>query len=183
MVRITVFDRTHLGQINDQVAASVVSQLLFLSLDQPDVPIKIYINSPGGVVTSGMAIYDTMQMIPSPIETWCMGQAASMGSLLLTAGTPGKFNSNQQTLILSQAKDTRCRIHVWWSINPLAVHKVKRQIYLFRWEGTMLHLLKFQAREIEKMKNNLTQIYVTHNAKDKTFDDFYNALGSGQIIL
>lgn len=111
-MRITVFDRTHLGQINDQVAASVVSQLLFLSLDQPDVPIKIYINSPGGVVTSGMAIYDTMQMIPSPIETWCMGQAASMGSLLLTAGTPGKFNSNQQTLILSQAKDTRCRIHV-----------------------------------------------------------------------
>lgn len=78
-----------MGQINDQVAASVVSQLLFLSLDQPDAPIKVYINSPGGVVTSGMAIYDTMQMIPSPIETWCMGQACSMGSLLLTAGTPG----------------------------------------------------------------------------------------------
>ena len=104
--------KTRSGQINDQVAASVVSQLLFLSLDQPDVPIKIYINSPGGVVTSGMAIYDTMQMIPSPIETWCMGQAASMGSLLLTAGTPGRFYTDKQNLTINQAKDTRCQIHV-----------------------------------------------------------------------
>ena len=72
------------------MAASTVSQLLFLASDNPDAPIKIYINSPGGVVTSGMAIYDCMQLIPSPIETWCLGQAASMGSLLLTAGTPGQ---------------------------------------------------------------------------------------------
>ena len=81
-----------MGGIDDRVSAAVVAQLLFLSLDQPDAPIKMYINSPGGVVTSGMAIYDTMQMVPSPIETWCMGQACSMGSLLLTAGTPGKIN-------------------------------------------------------------------------------------------
>jgi ATP-dependent Clp protease protease subunit len=79
-----------MGGITDPVAASTVSQLLFLASDNPDAPIKIYINSPGGVVTSGMAIYDCMQLIPSPIETWCLGQAASMGSLLLTAGTPGQ---------------------------------------------------------------------------------------------
>ena len=82
-----------MGGIDDRVSAAVVAQLLFLSLDQPDAPIKMYINSPGGVVTAGMAIYDTMQMVPSPIETWCMGQACSMGSLLLTAGTPGKVIS------------------------------------------------------------------------------------------
>jgi len=77
------------GQVHDQLAAAVVAQLLFLASDKPDQPIKMYINSPGGVVTSGMAIYDCMQLISCPVETWCLGNAASMGSLLLTAGSPG----------------------------------------------------------------------------------------------
>jgi len=76
-------------KVHDQLAAAVVAQLLFLASDKPDQPIKMYINSPGGVVTSGMAIYDCMQLISCPVETWCLGNAASMGSLLLTAGSPG----------------------------------------------------------------------------------------------
>ena len=71
------------------MAAVVVAQLLFLNMDDAHAPVKMYINSPGGVITSGMAIYDCMQLISNPIETTCVGQAASMGSVLLTAGTPG----------------------------------------------------------------------------------------------
>ena len=129
--------------------------MLFLSLDQPDAPVKVYINSPGGVVTSGMAIYDCMQMIPSPIETWCLGQAASMGSLLLTAGTPG------QRFALPNAR--------------IMIHQPSGGA-----QGQATDIL-IQAAEIERMKKDLTQIYVTHNAKEKTYDDFYQALGRGQI--
>ncbi|ORU00814.1 ATP-dependent Clp protease proteolytic subunit [Anaerovibrio sp. JC8] len=78
------------GEINDTVASSVVAQLLFLESEDPDKDIYLYINSPGGVVTAGMAIYDTMQYIKPDVSTICVGQAASMGSLLLTAGAEGK---------------------------------------------------------------------------------------------
>jgi ATP-dependent Clp protease, protease subunit len=77
------------GGIDDTVAAVVTAQLLFLEAENPKREIAMYINSPGGYVTSGMAIYDTMQYIKSPVSTVCIGQAASMGSLLLTAGAPG----------------------------------------------------------------------------------------------
>ncbi len=76
--------------INDDVANSLVAQLLFLQSDDPKSDIHLYINSPGGSVTSGMAIYDTMQFLKPPVNTTCMGLAASMGSFLLAAGTPGK---------------------------------------------------------------------------------------------
>ena len=78
------------GEINDAVANTVVAQLLFLESEDPDKDIYLYINSPGGVVTAGMAIYDTMQYIKPDVSTICIGQAASMGSLLLTAGAKGK---------------------------------------------------------------------------------------------
>lgn len=78
------------GMINDDVANSVVAQMLFLESENPDKDIHLYINSPGGVVTAGLAIYDTMQYIKPDVSTICIGQAASMGSLLLTAGTKGK---------------------------------------------------------------------------------------------
>ena len=78
------------GPINDDVANSIVAQLLFLESEDPDKDIHLYINSPGGVVTAGLAIYDTMQYIKPDVSTICIGQAASMGSLLLTAGTKGK---------------------------------------------------------------------------------------------
>lgn len=78
------------GEINDAVASVVVAQLLFLESEDPDKDIYLYINSPGGVVTAGMAIYDTIQYIKPDVSTICLGMAASMGSLLLTAGAKGK---------------------------------------------------------------------------------------------
>lgn len=78
------------GEINDAVADLVIAQLLFLESEDPDKDIHLYINSPGGVVTSGMAIFDTMRYIKAPVSTICIGQAASMGALLLTAGEKGK---------------------------------------------------------------------------------------------
>jgi len=76
--------------IDDNVANTVIAQLLFLQTEDPDKDIHLYINSPGGIVTSGLAIYDTMQYVKSDIATYCIGQAASMGALLLAAGTKGK---------------------------------------------------------------------------------------------
>ncbi|GLJ39794.1 hypothetical protein SUGI_0813360 [Cryptomeria japonica] len=81
------------GAIDDDTASLVVAQLLFLESENPEKPISLYINSPGGVVTAGLAIYDTMQYIKSPVSTLCVGQAASMGSLLLTAGAKGERRS------------------------------------------------------------------------------------------
>jgi len=78
------------SQVNDDVASLIIAQLLFLEADDPDKDITFYINSPGGVVTAGMAIYDTMQYIQCDVATLCMGQAASMGALLLAAGADGK---------------------------------------------------------------------------------------------
>src|ERR1700721_1877233 len=78
------------GPVHDAVASLICAQLLFLESENPTKDIAFYINSPGGVVTSGLAIYDTMQYIPSPVSTVCIGQAASMGSLLLAAGAHGK---------------------------------------------------------------------------------------------
>ncbi|MEJ2489543.1 MAG: ATP-dependent Clp protease proteolytic subunit, partial [Sulfurovaceae bacterium] len=78
------------GEVNDQVASSIVAQLLFLEAQDPDKDIYFYINSPGGVVTSGFSMYDTMNYIKPDIATICIGQAASMGAFLLSAGTKGK---------------------------------------------------------------------------------------------
>ncbi len=78
------------GAINDEIANLVIAQLLFLEAEDPNRDITLYINSPGGVVTAGLAIYDTMQYIKADVSTLCLGQAASMGALLLAAGAPGK---------------------------------------------------------------------------------------------
>ncbi len=77
------------GEVNDMMANAVVAQLLFLQAQDPKKQINVYINSPGGSVTAGLAIYDTMQFVKCPIATYCVGQAASMGAILLTAGTKG----------------------------------------------------------------------------------------------
>jgi ATP-dependent Clp protease protease subunit len=79
--------------VNDDVANVIIAQLLFLQADAPDKPINLYINSPGGSVSAGMAIYDTMQFITAPVHTTCMGMAASMGAFLLNAGAPGHRSS------------------------------------------------------------------------------------------
>ncbi|MDU0458696.1 MAG: ATP-dependent Clp endopeptidase proteolytic subunit ClpP [Geobacteraceae bacterium] len=88
------------GGIDDNVANLVIAQLLFLEAEDPDKDIHLYINSPGGVVTAGMAIYDTMRYIKAPVSTICVGQAASMGAILLTAGEKGKRYSLEHSRIM-----------------------------------------------------------------------------------
>ncbi|MSN25875.1 MAG: ATP-dependent Clp endopeptidase proteolytic subunit ClpP [Geobacter sp.] len=88
------------GGIDDNVANLVIAQLLFLEAEDPDKDIHLYINSPGGVVTAGMAIYDTMRYIKAPVSTICVGQAASMGAVLLTAGEKGKRYSLENSRIM-----------------------------------------------------------------------------------
>ncbi|MDG1287465.1 MAG: ATP-dependent Clp protease proteolytic subunit [Rickettsiales bacterium] len=87
------------GQVEDHMASVIVAQLLFLESENPDKPISMYINSPGGVVTAGMSIYDTMQYIKPEIHTLCVGQACSMGSLLLTAGDKRYITPNARVMI------------------------------------------------------------------------------------
>jgi ATP-dependent Clp protease protease subunit len=89
-----------MGPVTDELASIVIAQLLFLQSESNKKPIHMYINSPGGSVTAGLAIYDTMQYIMPPIATWCVGQAASMGSLLLAAGTQGMRHSLPHSRIM-----------------------------------------------------------------------------------
>nr|XP_043607352.1 ATP-dependent Clp protease proteolytic subunit 2, mitochondrial [Erigeron canadensis] len=120
------------GEIDDYTAHVVVAQLLYLESENPSKPIHMYINSPGGAVTAGLAIYDTMQYIRSPINTICLGQAASMGSLLLAAGAKGERRSLPNATVMihqpsggyrGQAKDisihTKQIVRVWDSLNAL----------------------------------------------------------------
>ena len=127
------------GAVEDNVATLVVAQLLFLEADNPKKQINMYINSPGGVVTSGLAIYDTMQFVRPPVSTLCVGQAASMGSLLLAAG----------------AKDLRFAL-------PNARIMVHQPSGGFQGQATdiMLH-----AQEILNLKKRLNEIYVKHTGQ------------------
>lgn len=131
--------------VNEHSASLVVAQMLFLESEDPDADILFYINSPGGVVTAGMAIYDTMQFIRPDVSTIVMGQACSMGSLLAQAGAPGK------RLIL-----------------PYARHMIHQPSGGARGQATDIQI---QAQEILKMKKYLTEIYVHHNSAGKQFDD------------
>jgi len=131
------------GPIEDYGANLIVAQLLFLESENPDKDISLFINSPGGVVTAGMAIYDTMQFIKPDVSTYVMGQACSMGSLLAQAGTAGKRY-----------------------MLPNARHMIHQPSGGARGQATDIQI---QAEEILKMKKNLTEIYVKHNSKGKTF--------------
>ena len=102
------------GPVYDQVASLICAQLLFLESENPTKDIAFYINSPGGVVSAGLAIYDTMQYIRSPVSTVCIGQAASMGSLLLSAGAKGS--------------GSRCRTPGSWCTSPPAARRARPRI-------------------------------------------------------
>jgi ATP-dependent Clp protease protease subunit len=132
------------GEIEDHMASLVVAQLLFLESENPDKDISLFINSPGGVVTAGMSIYDTMQFIKPDIATFVMGQACSMGSLLAQAGAPGKRH-----------------------MLPYARHMIHQPSGGARGQATDMEI---QVREILKMKKELTGIYVKHNSRGKTFE-------------
>jgi ATP-dependent Clp protease protease subunit len=132
------------GPIEDHMANLVVAQLLFLESENPDKDINLFINSPGGVVTAGMSIYDTMQFIKPDVATYVMGQACSMGSLLAQAGATGKRH-----------------------MLPNARHMIHQPSGGARGQATDMQI---QVEEILKMKKSLTEIYVKHNSKGKTFE-------------
>lgn len=125
--------------VNDDVANVIVAQLLFLEAEDPDKDITFYINSPGGSVTAGMAIYDTMQYVKCDIATLCMGQAASMGAFLLTAGAEGKRYS---------LPNTRIMIH-----QPMGG---------FQGQATDIEI---HAREILRLKNDLNTLLAQHTGQ------------------
>ena len=138
------------GEVNDYQADLLCAQFLFLESENPDKDIHFYINSPGGVVTSGMAIYDTMQFIKPDVSTTVMGQACSMGSLLATAGAAGKRY-----------------------ILPNARHMIHQPSGGAGGQATDMEI---QVKEILKMKRSLTEIYVKHNSAGKTLDEMVAAM-------
>ena len=127
------------GPVNDNVASLVIAQLLFLESENPKKEISFYINSPGGLVTSGMGIYDTMQYVKAPVSTLCIGQASSMGSFLLAAGEKGKRFS---------LPNSRIMVH-----QPSAG---------FQGQATDIEI---HAKEILSLKNRLNKIYARHTKK------------------
>lgn len=127
------------GPVEDTTASLVVAQLLFLEAENPKKEIALYINSPGGLVSSGLSIYDTMQFIRCPVSTLCLGQAASMGSLLLAAGQPGSRFSLPNARIM--------------------VHQPSGGF-----QGQATDIL-IHAREIKMLKERLNAIYVRHTGK------------------
>ena len=136
------------GQINDNVASLVTAQLLFLEAEDPKKEIYLYINSPGGLVTAGLGIYDTMQYIKPEISTLCIGQAASMGSFLLAAGSKGKRFS---------LPNSRIMVH-----QPSAG---------FQGQATDIEI---HAKEVLSLKERLNEIYSKHTGKN--VDDIKSAL-------
>ena len=127
------------GQVNDHVASVICAQLLFLESENPKKDISFYINSPGGIVSSGLAIYDTMQYIRPKVSTLCIGQAASMGSLLLSAGEPGMRYSLPNARIM--------------------IHQPSGGA-----QGQATDI-EIQAREIIRLRHRLNEIYVTHTGQ------------------
>ncbi len=134
------------GPVEDMMANTIVAQLLFLESENPDKEISLFINSPGGVITSGMSIYDTMQFINCDVATYVMGQACSMGSFLAQAGTAGKRY-----------------------MLPYARHMIHQPSGGAR---GMQSDIEIQYKEITKMKDILTKLYVKHNTKGKTYAEF-----------
>lgn len=144
------------SSINDEVANSIIAQLLFLQSEDPKSDVHLYINSPGGSVTSGMGIYDTMQFVSCDVATYCIGQCASMGALLLTAGAPGKRHALPHSRIM---------IH-----QPLA-----------GMEGTAEDI-EIHVKELKKVKGMLNEILIKHTGhplekieQDTDRDNFLSA--------
>lgn len=138
------------GEVNDPVSNSICAQLLFLEAEDPNSDINFYINSPGGLVTAGMAMYDTMQYIKCDVSTIVMGQAASMGSFLANAGAAGKR-----------------------FMLPGARHMIHQPLGGASGQASDIEI---RAKEIVRIKRELTEKYVEHNTKGKTFEEFEKAM-------
>ena len=144
------------GEVNDYQADLLCAQLLFLESENPEKDIHFYINSPGGVVTAGMAIYDTMQFIKPDVSTTVMGQACSMGSLLAQAGAAGKRY-----------------------ILPHARHMIHQPSGGAGGQATDMEI---QVREILKMKQSLTEIYVKHNSNGGQYQQILNDMDRDNVM-
>jgi ATP-dependent Clp protease protease subunit len=142
------------GVVEDNMAALITAQLLFLESENPKKEISLYINSPGGVVTAGLGVYDTMQFIRPPVATLCVGQAASMGSLLLTAGEPG---------LRGALPNARIMVH-----QPSG-----------GFQGQVTDIL-IHAKEVEGLKRRLNQIYEKHTGR--TYEEIENALERDRFL-
>ncbi|WP_108517380.1 ATP-dependent Clp protease proteolytic subunit [Bradyrhizobium algeriense] len=142
------------GEVNDTVSALVCAQLLFLEAENPKKPIQLYINSPGGVVTSGLAMYDTMQYIRAPVHTLCMGTARSMGSFLLMAGEPGERAALPNASIL--------------------VHQPSGGF-----QGQASDML-IHAEEILRTKQRMTRLYAEHCRR--TYEEFERAMDRDRFM-
>jgi ATP-dependent Clp protease protease subunit len=147
-------------EVSEHSASLIVAQMLFLESENPDKDISFYINSPGGLVTAGLAIYDTMQFIKPDVQTIVIGQAASMGSFLAQAGTPGKrfVLPESRTMIhrvSSGTPGTRGSVHV----QELQFEDARRTY-----------------EESQRINNRLTELYVRHNTASKTYDEMYELM-------
>jgi len=148
------------GPVEDSMANLIVAQLLFLESENPDKDVSLFINSPGGLVTAGLAIYDTMQFIKCDVATYVMGQAASMGSFLAQAGAPGKrfVLPESRTMIhrvSSGTPGTRGSVHV----QELQFEDAKRSF-----------------EESQRINKRLTELYVKHNSAGKNYEDMFETM-------
>jgi ATP-dependent Clp protease, protease subunit len=148
------------GEVNSTSASLIVAQLLYLESEDPDKPVNLYINSPGGSVTAGLAIYDTMQFIKPDICTIVIGQACSMGSFLAQAGTPGK------RMVLPES---RTMIHRVSSGTPGTHGSVHVQELQF--EDAVRAM-----EESKRLNERLTQLYVRHNTAGKTYEELFETM-------
>ena len=148
------------GPVEDMMSNVIVAQMLYLESENPDKDINLYINSPGGAVTAGLAIYDTMQYIKCDIKTIVIGQACSMGSFLAQAGTPGK------RIVLPES---RTMIHRVSSGTPGTSGSVHVQELQF--EDAKRHY-----EESQKVNKRLTELYVRHNSAGKTYEELFETM-------
>jgi ATP-dependent Clp protease protease subunit len=148
------------GPVEDSMANLIVAQMLYLESDNAEKDINLYINSPGGAVTAGLAIYDTMQYIKNDVRTIVMGQACSMGSFLAQAGTPGK------RIVLPES---RTMIHRVSSGTPGTSGSVHVQELQF--EDAKRHY-----EESQKINKRLTELYVKHNTQGKTYEELFETM-------
>lgn len=148
------------GEVSDASANLVVAQLLFLESQNSEEDINFYINSPGGLVTAGLAIYDTMQFIKAPVSTIVIGQAASMGSFLAQAGEPGK------RFVLPESRTMIHRVSSGTKGTGGSVHVQELQF-----EDAKRHF-----EESKRLNERLTELYVKHNTVGKTYEDLFETM-------
>ena len=148
------------GVVEDTMANLIVAQMLFLESQNPEKPIKLYVNSPGGSVTAGLAIYDTMQFVKTPVHTMVVGQAASMGSFLAQAGEAG------HRYVLPESRTMTHRVSSGTRGTSGSVH-----VQELEFEDARRHF-----EESKRLNQRLTELYVKHNTAGKTYEELFETM-------